>query len=464
MSSSVVVGGGISGLTAAILLKKKYDQVFLIEQAEHCGGLLQAVKDDKGNIYDQGTHVPETTGINELDEILFGHSQPSDKLWRKIDKLRTGNYFSGSWDLQTQTIDSRKLNVSEYHIGLGQFMSCDTVSTAEDIETYLIETLGYTFYHELALPIIKKIYGKDVDAKNLTRKTGVNYFGAGRIIALNQELTRLLKTNAIFDAKLGFHCQDEFELHMAEKGSRLPQYFYPKGDVGVQYWVDSLLVQAKDLGVNILNNTNVKQIEHNDGSISSVIVASKTARDGEEQSIPCDLLFWSAPPIFALRAAGIPICTKPSKFKTANLLHYTFDRPVLNNQSHYLWNWDDVSPIFRVTLYQNLRKNNVYQVTVEFLSDADDVNDYDLDDGMKDLIKMNLVSPDAVITSSMKQRINNTFPVPTFSFESATLNQYQTLSQNLSNILVSGRFSGQCWLQADVLRKAYYDIMNVVPD
>ena len=49
MRTCAVVGGGICGITASILLRKHYDRVVLIEQSESLGGLLNSVADDAGN-------------------------------------------------------------------------------------------------------------------------------------------------------------------------------------------------------------------------------------------------------------------------------------------------------------------------------------------------------------------------------------------------------------------------------
>ena len=48
MTSAVVVGGGIGGLVAGLLLKKSYDKVTIIEASPNLGGLLRSVQDDHG--------------------------------------------------------------------------------------------------------------------------------------------------------------------------------------------------------------------------------------------------------------------------------------------------------------------------------------------------------------------------------------------------------------------------------
>ena len=449
MRTCAVVGGGICGITASILLRKHYDRVVLIEQSESLGGLLNSVADDAGNYYDQGTHIPASTGIAEIDEILFNLPQFS-KNWHTFTQLKTGNYFAGEWDLETQTIDARKLDSALYKQGIGEFMSLTSESEADNIEQYLRETLGVVFYQYLAKPVINKLYGSDVSFTDLAKNTSINYFGATRIKAFNASLSRVLKQHPEFDKKLGYHSAAEFEALLVAQGTNLPNYYYPNNPKGAQVWIDQLQAKAESLGVEIRCNSQVLDIEYQDD-----LVTAFSLSDGSR--IKCDLLFWSAPPVFALKAANLSIANYKPIFRTANILHFTFDKQPLNRESHYLWNWDPCSDIFRVTLYNNLRQSDKYQVSAEVLRyKADPI--YTLEQGIIDLKNMGVISPDTKMKSGCVQKIDNTFPVPTHEFCNTTQLNYETLTNSFKNIIVSGRFSGRCWLLSDVLALAHKEL------
>lgn len=452
MKACVVVGGGISGLTAAILLKKKFEYVYLVEQSDQLGGLLSSVSDEQGNSYDQGTHIPEKTGIKEIDDILFDENDLNEN-WHALSPLVTGNYFAGSWDNTTQTIDARKLPTPLYQQGIGEFMQLVGTPDSTSIEAYLNSTLGPTFYHHLAEPIIKKLYGCEVNCADLAVRTGVNYFGAGRIKAFDKMTTQLLKMHPNFDNKLGFHSAAEYEALLKEQGAALPEYYYPKGKRGAVVWIDELAAKAQKAGVEILTSKQVIRINSSAKKITSVEL-----NDGK--LLDCQLVYWSAPPIFALKAAQLEIETAPISFRTANLLHYTFDKKPLNDIAHYLWNWDTCSPIFRITLYHNIRKNQHYQLTAEVLSSKEESHKISLAQGLKDLKTMGLIAEDTQVLSSIKQTIHNTFPVPTHDFANLTEAHYQQLTQQFDNFILSGRFSGRCWLQGDVLKLAQQEIQE----
>ena len=70
MKKTIVVGGGIVGITAAFFAKKKGYDVILIEASDRLGGLLKSDCSDNG-CFDYGTHIASMTGIDELDEFLF---------------------------------------------------------------------------------------------------------------------------------------------------------------------------------------------------------------------------------------------------------------------------------------------------------------------------------------------------------------------------------------------------------
>ena len=71
MKTAVVVGGGIAGILSAILLKKRFEEVYLIEKGKTLGGLLKSYRNQDGIEFDYGTHFLRETGIPQLDKILL---------------------------------------------------------------------------------------------------------------------------------------------------------------------------------------------------------------------------------------------------------------------------------------------------------------------------------------------------------------------------------------------------------
>lgn len=453
MTDSVVVGGGICGLLAAYLLKKKGHNVTLIEQAQKCGGLLNSVHDSNNIYYDQGTHIPNPTGVEQLDKFLFGSAESREADWHYIPVLKTGNFLKGSWDLETQTIDARKLERDKYERGLGQLISNTTLPSDTNIEDYCKNSVGEIFFNELVRPVIDKLYGPQEDYTKLTAKNSINYFGATRLLALDSKMTASLKKLSVYDTRLGFHKRSDFQVWCRQEGIEEPSYLYPRSEKGCQYWVDDLVKKVTDSGVNILNNAKITGLKTKDKQIREIQING-------EYFIQCDWVYWSAPPAFALKFLLNDLNGYRPKLRTANIFHFTLDKPLLNTESHYLWNWDSSSEIFRITLYPNLNDTKKNSITAEVLSDAEQADSISKDKIFEDLIAMQLIDPESNIVSSIRQTIHNTFPVPTHEFSQHVTQQFEQLHSLAENVKVSGRFGGKLWLLNDILLDTFKGITN----
>ncbi|MAG75169.1 MAG: FAD-dependent oxidoreductase [Colwelliaceae bacterium] len=451
--NAVVVGGGVSGLLAAILYAKKNYAVNVIELDSECGGLLRSNYDSLGVAYDTGTHIPNFTGIDEIDEILFGTSEYVEEHWHKITELNTGNYFENQWSHVSPFADSRHLPAVLYNQGIAELMQLTDSVDAENIKDFTKSTLGNTFFENIVQPILKKMYGQDVDCADLTM--GANLFGITRILALDADTSAKLKELPVFDAKLGFHRKEDHRKWAKENNISPITYVYPRSDNGIQFWVNRLVAEAEALGVNILTNEKVSKIHTSSGKITSVELQNS------QQTLNCDSVFWSAPPAFALLAMSVSPSPARATFRTAVIHHLNFDMPLTDDKSHYLWSWDKENPIFRITLYPNLRLNSTANnLSAEILCSPSEVEDYSKEAVIEHLKAMAIVPENARCLSSEKQIVHNTFPVPTFSFEKATKENYELLMEQADNIIVSGRFSGKHWLQSDVLKAAYQEISD----
>ena len=61
MKNCVVIGGGISGLMAAIMAAEHCQSVTLVEAQSECGGLLRSWQNEAGINFDYGTHILSET-------------------------------------------------------------------------------------------------------------------------------------------------------------------------------------------------------------------------------------------------------------------------------------------------------------------------------------------------------------------------------------------------------------------
>jgi len=460
MKNCIVVGGGLCGLFSAIILADKFEQVTIIESEEKCGGLLRSVQDDQGIFYDQGTHLPNTTLIPEVDHILFGDEQDREKNWHNLGRLKTANLFQDKMNLTSEFIDIRNLDAQDYEKIIVELLSRSEESTASDIVSYLTETHGPTFVQKVAIPLFKKLYGQQLDENSLVTNSSVSYFGLSRIIALTPLVTNKLKELPTFDAKLAYHNQQDYIKRVKKDDIKEATFYYPKQEGGVEYWIKHLIKQAKAKGVIFKTKESISQMSQVKDKITSVTLTNS------QETLACDFLFWSAPPVFALKMLGHQVAKATLQFRTANVFHFTFDKPLLNSESYYLWNWNLSAKSFRVTLFPNMKdpsanqqnSNKVYNLTIEALSGKDDAETITEQGMLKELTQMGLIAEGAKVVSKLRQTIHNTFPVPDVEFTRATKENYDNLTKHYSNIMVSGRFSGKYWFHNDIIKAAYYDI------
>ncbi len=461
MTRAIVVGGGISGLVSSLLLAQKFDDVMVIEAAPECGGLLRSITDNNGNYFDQGTHIPDLTGIDEIDHFLFGTEANRSQNWNKYDYLNTGNYLHGSWNLETQTASIAHFDDHIREHIESDILACQESKPASNLSQHLTNRFGELAVKTVLAPIFRKLYGQDIDLEQLAVEIGGGkffMFGHERLVAFDQTKTSVLKKNPVFDEKLAFHTQQEFIDYMSKITPQTQGYLYPNGNQGIGSMIKRLITLSQKSGVKIITNETVEKMHAHGGLIQQIKLK------GRPDAIDCDFIFWSIPPALALKAAGHDVKKVQVKTRCSNIFHFDFDIPANNTNSHFLWSWDDEDPILRLTLYDNFRsnlQNGHHLLTVECLSNNDDCLDITEDIVMKNLIKMGVISSQTKCNSCTIQRLKNTFQVPDLKFKKASEENYTALKSAFSNIAISGRFSGKVWLQSEVLRDCYQQIQSI---
>lgn len=442
--TQMVIGGGIAGILAAILLKRKYPQreVILVEQEETCGGLLRSITLDSGDEFDYGTHIVGETANPALNEILFAGFD--HERWHHIPMLKPGNYFAGSLYKYSQLLHLANLPDEELAELTYDFLNTERSSNLQPahLEQYLQANYGVKITARVYQPLMKKLMGTEL---NQLHPDAHRLFGYERLILGSSHMMRELKQIPVFDALLAFKSYTE--------GVSSLSNYYPKNGKGIGLWVDTLVQQAQNLGVEILTATKISAIELKDKQIKSVTLDGETSYSIEQ-------LIWTIPPFLLLRMTGLAFKSayRPTQ-RGLSLHHFVIDKPFLTDNFHVYCNDPDMLS-FRITLYSNItatpsENNGRYRCTVEVMTDDTSNPETIAEQVWQELKTMKVIASDCEAVNQQHQAISSGFPVYTNELVNEMQRQATYIRDHISNVQLLGKASTDSFFMNDVLVDVY---------
>jgi len=447
MKDCIVVGGGIAGLFAAILAAKHSENVTLIESAPQCGGLLQSWQNQAGINFDFGTLILSETDDEQVNSILFKGMYERPEQWTYLDVTKVSNTFAGKRYDTGQFIPLTHLAPDQYKQALAELITAPgiDIDKAANFEQYSQLNYGDYITDQIFRPLMHKLQGCDISELHPTVH---HFFALNRFIAADEELSRELKQSPRLDAKLAFASYYD-GLSGAKK-------FYPKHDEhntqGINLWVDQLLEQAKEAGVTIKTAAMVESLRTDD---SKCKVNQVVLKDG--QTLACDHLIWTIPPIFAIKQLGLEFSGPIPQFCPMTLHHMVFDQP-FNDKSYYSNINDLTAKGFRLTLYPNITLDDIngpHRCTVEVLNsgveDSDALNKI-LEQELRDL---GYVTQDAKLVSADVIKVPMGFPRFSTEFVAQKHRQIDLLEQSVANISLLGKASRDQFFVYGILKETH---------
>lgn len=436
---AIVVGGGVVGIASSLLLKESYKKVYLLEKGPHVGGLLNSIELD-GAYYDYGTHVPASTGIKELDSLLY---ENLDNDWLEIPYLKVANLFNGKWNPESPLVDLKSLDEETYLKALDELMSLPEATMSEtNLGNFIEKYFGKTIADNVYRPIFKKLHGEDIS--NLAQRILYN-FALHRVMLLDSKSTKELKKLPRLDSKIGFHSYLDVPPN---------KYLYPKSHKGCGEWISSLEKKLSASGVEIIKNVELGEIESHDGKINSIKV--------NNEAIDVDFCAWTVPTFLFKKFAGFESKFPPPKLRHSTLINVEFDKEFLRD-NHYLLIWDKDYSIFRITIYSNLRgdceKRNI--LSAEILSGEAQDHTQAIEQVKKELLSMGLTSEDHNVLNSEVMSLGPVFPVVSEEFLANAGKDCDYLEANFSNIKFLGKSNGKNFLLNNTLIEAFNTIKDL---
>lgn len=446
MENIMVVGGGIVGITAALLLKEKnVKNVYLVEKDNECGGLLKSFINDEGVSFDIGTHIPNQTLHKEIDELLF--SEITKENWHHFSYSDTGNFFNGQLYDKSQFIYTPSLDENIYNKGLVELLNSTKTIEVRDFDNLLDfcnEYYGPTFTQHIYSPLMRKLVGKSMEELH---PNALSIFGLTRLIPGNADMTRNLKKSSLYDQKFAFASFLE--------GISPQIKYYPKSG-GIQLWIKDLVGKMEKSGVKVITNAQVENIEYQNKKINKI-------RLNTQEDIKVDALVWTAPPVVLMKLTNRIITSKPPEFRTMAIHNYVFNKPFLI-KNQYINCADGKYKSFRITLYPNLNKEGLqeapYNCTVEVLTNKDVELDELNKTVIQELKQMSIVSEDSNVLYEQYYKIDNGFPILTSEVVKGFKQQYKDIQSTFDNVILTGKATGESFFMSDSIISTYYKIKD----
>ncbi|MCB2210047.1 NAD(P)/FAD-dependent oxidoreductase [bacterium] len=270
----IVVGGGVSGLTAAAFLAKEDHTVLLLEKEDHCGGLVGSFKRD-GFTFDAGIRALEDAGVlfpmlKRLGiEIEFVKNHvtvgiedqffdlESDESVEEYRELLKGLYPESSDEIAEIIADIRKImRYMDIQYGIDNPLFLDV---REDLDYFMREVFPWMFRFALTAP---KVAAKNEPVESYLRR-----------FTNNQALIDIISQH-FFTETPAYFALSYFKLYQ--------DYYYPKQGTGAL--VDALVDYIEAHGGEI----------RTDAMVDKVDPAQKLVHTAAGESYGYNQLVWAA--------------------------------------------------------------------------------------------------------------------------------------------------------------------------
>lgn len=433
--TNFVVGGGVAGIVASILLKlkDKSRHVCLIESSEECGGLLKSKVIDQ-YVFDYGSHVVSKTGVEGLDSVLLNGI---DEGWVEHALLRSGSYFNGILNSHSNLISITNLSKHEYEKILLEFIECLNIKDDEksnSLVDFCQTRFGHCLSNNYLYPLINKLQG-EVEG---IHKFALQVFGLSRVILGKSNMMNILKQSKKLDEYLGYASNED--------GVRSLETYYPKQG-GVGEWIDLLMNQAIDLGVEIRLGVNISRLKHEGDKVKEIEFNGEEVQNVES-------LYWTVPiPFFAkLIDKDYKFNYRP-RFTKMKLYHFSFDHN-LNGDNQFIYCNDPSMDTYRVTVYSNLRNQDDNRCTVEVINGEGSTTE----SIQSELEEMGVINKECKIEYSYCEDVNNGFPVFSEAFFKESNRVISEFSDRFVNCEFMGKAATNKFFMNDVLIDVYEKI------
>jgi protoporphyrinogen oxidase len=341
----VVVGGGPIGLISALYLaRERGKRVIVIEQQPLAGGLYNSIPTPFG-LVDQGVHIPQLTGVAQIDNLLIDALPPAQ--WKRLSGTRkdiAGNFFAGRLNEGSLYPDLRCLPQDDYQACLGDVMARASMTLpgfaeVPHLRAYFEARFGQRVTDQVMEPISRKFWRQPLVRMSPWAAKVVHL---SRLVMHSPEATAPLKQSPALDAVIGY--PDQLTVP-ADVFANSRDAYYPR-QFGLNHVVDGLLAQLKQQGAEVLTGTELRGLSLAADQVQSISIARA---DKEVEQLVVDALVWTSPLAPLEKLLSLPAQKMMDAPVPHRVVHMALDQAPATGELYWLWDFDESDDLVRVS-------------------------------------------------------------------------------------------------------------------
>lgn len=368
--TTVVAGGGITGLLAATLLAERGHRVLLADREGELGGLLRAFDFGEWGRFDYGMHTMFETGIAPLDAFLLG-LLPDDEWDISGGNSRdlAGAYVGGRLQRNSPYADLRDAPPAVHaryvadiveRVAGGPPSPPAPGATAAD---YLLGRFGPAITAAVHGPALESIHRRPLaELSVLAART----LPLDRVLLWDEDETRA-RTDADAGLRAVVGWPEQRTLPAERSSGR--RTFYPRA-YGMHRVVEALERRLRAAGGRVVTACEIASLEIDRAAVHAVELRHA---GGAERIDDVALLVWTTglPGLGAL--AGVPLPGRPDAPSVTSIVCLATDEPLAVGDLHYYFSLEPGTATYRVTTpaayCSGAARNGCEPATVELLLD-----------------------------------------------------------------------------------------------